>query len=1377
MANLLSWFGDRLKDVENGIGGVVNNVGKAVGQAFAPQPQQPRPQPPRQIAQPQRPTPFNSGVGAFNMPKPQVSTIPRITRPTVPQTQPQNDWLHQAGSFVNDNIVKPVVEDVSKAYNTVAAPVTGAVGVGTALADKTFNNGRNYQNILNATKAQMDENIGNSFVPQDIASGKASPAQFAGGIAKTGIQLAPYAVPGIGGMADKFGTKVAENIGNNVVRAGVGSIAKNAVNSAVATPTFAALNAAQQGIDSGFRSFDPSQAVGAGLQAGALTLGSGLAGDIARGSTGILSKRIEDTVSQPGYNSQAGFAKVPGVGEQPSPVSLPANLPRRTVQAQNISSPKQLTPEQTGVGELEKSLSPRALDNNTSIPQPPQLDVNSYVKQQYRQQEAARKQGNPGVFTKLRDNISTKMIDSLSPIENTLKKANKNGANIQIGDANHITTQLDRAIRADTIAGQYIKDNGLAKVIQSAPNTKALDQYLIAKHAADLEAGGVKTGRNLEADRQLVESLKSTYEPYAQAIMKYNQNLLDKTAEYGLISKETAAQLKKQYPNYVPANRIFGEGENTTYKGNGAGKASISSQSVVQRIKGSSREIESPLASIAAKTTDVIKQGERNRAASILASYKDLPGNPFGLRELKASETVGVKPTISYLDNGKVRRFETTPEIAAAAKSLNKEQMGILGKIVSVPTRVLRLGATGVNVGFALANIAKDMASAAINSRHPLRSSVLNLNALKKATAASLYHGGRSYGELVREGAGGTSFDIARDAPKQTVGQIRSQRNPMIRAAYTIRHPGELLRAVENTIGRSEEFTRALQYYGNKNAALSKGMSIEDATRYGAHAARNNTVNFARMGEYGAVLNSALPYLNAGIQGARTFVRNVRERPLQTTAKVAVLSTLPAVTTTMWNVSSPDRKAAYDDISDYEKAGNLIIVPEHPVKDPKTGRWNVIKIPVSQELANLNNIARNTIEAAAGDKNFDVAGALADLIGTTTSANVTSARGTVNQVTPQIIKPSIEALTNQNLFTGNQIVPDSQQNLPANEQYGQYTSGTSKVLGNTFGLSPRVIDNSAKTILGGAGQNVVNTSDSVLKSLGVIKPEEVQGKSLQDSVQSRFIGAAGKPASEYASKSYGTARDQLMKDPAFQALSQDDKSKALNRLQTDINAVEYKKYDANNPGSNYTPKDLTTNQQGLVDGSRAVSDYAVASDGNTRRKSYADKYAAAQKEFDKNSKDWSSLEKMKKQKELSLLKVKKDYSNDTVDLYDMNKADVYNFVSTDPNGKKYVDDILKYGDALVDAGLAKKNKFRDKYGNVKLDDGSAKGGKKGRKKGGKAPKPTTSIPKTSVPRVAQPPSFGAKGAIASAIYKQTPLKRYGKNIPALPKGVKTKKIA
>lgn len=803
-----------------------------------------------------------------------------------------------------------------------------------------------------------------------------------------------------------------------------------------------------------------------------------------------------------------------------------------------------------------------ALKTNEATPVPQEFNVKDYVKQQLDEQKAAAT-GPSNRLARAKESFVTKAIDSLAPIEKPIVKAVGREGELKLRN------QLDRSLRSDTIAGQYIKDTGLHDIIQNVPNPKAFDQYLIAKHAQELERNGVRTGRNLPKDQQLIDSLAPQFEPHAQALMEYNRNLLDKTVDYGLISKDAANYLKQKYPDYVPFDRIFTDAELQGQKGNGSGPASLSTQTVIQRIKGSDRAIQPPMESILAKTHDVIAQGERNQAAQTLVSFKDLPDNPLGLRELSPSESIGTKPTISYLENGVKHTFETTPEVAAAAKSLNKQQMNIVLKTLSYPTRVLRLGATGANAAFALANVAKDTATAFINSSHPLRASAANPKVFLEALSASFHHGGKSYGELVREGAGGTSFDIARDSAKQSVKQIRADKNIGTKSLYTVTHPAQLLRAVEDTIGRSEEFGRAVQYFGNKEAALKAGKSLEEAKAYGADAARNNTVNFARAGEYGRVVNTVVPYLNAGVQGSRTLLRNLKERPAQTSAKLVMTTFMPIAAVTAWNLNSPERKKAYDNISEYEKQNNIIIVPPNPKQDD-SGRWNVIKIPVSQEVANLGNIVRNGVEALAKDKGFDFAAMAGDLAGTATSLNAQNPRQLAGQLMPQAVKPIVEVATNRNLFTGQQIVPDALKNLSPEDQANSNTSGTAKVLGRLTNTSPLQIDNAVRTVTGGLGQNIVNASDTLLAKTGVIQPDEVKGKSLPTAIANRFNSAQGQtPGSLYFSTLQDVAKEQKIGGKDLNLLNSltakeiDSNGKPI--LQDEKDALNNNSILANNP--------------------------------------------------------------------------------------------------------------------------------------------------------------------------------------------------------------------
>jgi hypothetical protein len=404
------------------------------------------------------------------------------------------------------------------------------------------------------------------------------------------------------------------------------------------------------------------------------------------------------------------------------------------------------------------------------------FDAEKYIAESVAKRERARGIGpklleRAGSFLK---NAKTKLVDFAAPIEDVLADTLKR-TKVVLKPSEHITNQIDRVLRAPTIAGQFVRDGGLEKVLKGAPDLDALDQYLIARHARTVSANGVKTGRDLERDAKLIEALAPDYEQLAKTVTEYSQRLLDYSVDSGLISKDLAAKLKEAYPDYVPLNRIFEDGELIDHGFTG-GKAvaSLSKQTVVQKLSGSEREIASPLESLIAKTNDAFRQGEKNKAARTLASYKDLPGNPFQLRELHAGESA--PHTISYLDDGAKRSFATTKEVADAAKALNVQQLNILGKILALPVRVAKLGITGINIPFVASNIAKDQVTGFINSNKAVQTSIANPLNFVRALFSAVKHDDL-YQELVREGAGGTSFDIARDQIPATIDRIRASRS------------------------------------------------------------------------------------------------------------------------------------------------------------------------------------------------------------------------------------------------------------------------------------------------------------------------------------------------------------------------------------------------------------------------------------------------------------------------------------------------------------------------------------------------------------------------------------------------------------------------
>jgi hypothetical protein len=729
--------------------------------------------------------------------------------------------------------------------------------------------------------------------------------------------------------------------------------------------------------------------------------------------------------------------------------------------------------KQSLLPETEKYLPNKEAIRSTSGQTKPISSTEDYIRELKQKQSSARDSGNAGIKVRTKNflaELKAKLVDETSPIQDVLSEAEKTNK-FRILPKNDIRLQIDRVLRSKTLASQFAEDNGLVDVIKKAEDLDVLDQYMIAKQALNVEKNGIKTGRDLARDQQLINDLAPKYEQMAQQVNQYSRKLLDYSVKSGLIDEGLAKELVQKYPNYVPLNRVFNELEKATPRGTGKGVASVSKQTVVQRLKGSDREITSPIESLLLKTQDAFNQGERNIAAKQLASYKNLPGFEGLIKEIEPGSLA--PHTFSYIDNGVKKTFATTKEIEAAAKALNVEQMGLLGKILSGPTRVLQLGATGLNIPFVVTNMVKDEITGFVNSNRAAKTSILNpMNYLKSLFSAVKHD--KLYKEVIRNAAGGTSFDIAREAPNLAVKRIRKGNT----VGYIAKNPGELLRALENIVGRSEEVGRIKNYKGTLDALIKEGRTPQDARLLAAKAARENTANFARRGSWGRVLNWVIPFFNAGIQGARQVVTSFSTRPAQTSAKIAMTMFTPVAVATAWNLSDPQRKTIYQDIPNYEKENNIIIIPENPTQDAK-GRWNVIKIPLPPGLSNLTSLVRRPMEQAEGLDPVRFGEIATNLITAGTSIDVSSSNKIASTFTPQIAKPFVEGVTNTNLFTGQEIVPSYLKNRLPEDQVKAGTTPIARGIGKALNISPLMVENFAQSQLGGLGSQLIGKESAV----------------------------------------------------------------------------------------------------------------------------------------------------------------------------------------------------------------------------------------------------------------------------------------------------------
>lgn len=739
-------------------------------------------------------------------------------------------------------------------------------------------------------------------------------------------------------------------------------------------------------------------------------------------------------------------------------------------------------------------------------------DTVKYIAENIAKREAARTTDEvSGLLGKTNELVKElkKKIDSVAPIEDLLREALKKNKS-SVLESQDITNNIDRVLRAPTLAGAFIKRNKLDEVIKNVNDLDEFDEYLVARQASDVNTRGVETGRDFVRDQKLLRELGPKYEQYAKQVTAYSQKILDYGASAGIINKNLAQALKERYPNYVPINRIFSEIEregSKLHKINAAGIANVSAQTIVQALKGSPREIESPMASLITKTYNAFLQGEKNKAFQTLVSYKNIPGNPFQLRKIKKGSDA--KSDMSYItgfENGKKVFYETSKEIADAAKAFDVQQLNILGRILAFPVRVLKAGVTGVNVVFASKNIIRDQLTAFINSKHGLKTSIANPPVFLKALTSAIRHD-ELYDEFVESAAGGTSFDIGRNQAIETVKSIRSGKNKASKALYLAKNPGQLFRAIEDIFARPEELTRLQQYEGTKKTLMKQGLSRDEATLAAARAARENTANFYRKGDWGKIINSTFPYLNAGIQGSRAFIRSFSRNPKSTAAKVAATLLMPEAMTTAWALSDEKRKEAWNDIAEYEKENNFIIIPPVPTKDAQ-GRWNVIKIPKPPGISNFTNFVRRPMEQMAGLNPVKFNEMANSLIGIVSPVEP-SKQSLMSTLVPQAIKPSVESFANKNFYSGLPIVsPSEEQRSPA-LQYRDYTSGTVRLLGEKADMSPLKIEAFIRGTFGGVGMQGLNLIDKALAGADIIPDDQIGGQDITDAISDAFTTARG----------------------------------------------------------------------------------------------------------------------------------------------------------------------------------------------------------------------------------------------------------------------------
>jgi len=715
----------------------------------------------------------------------------------------------------------------------------------------------------------------------------------------------------------------------------------------------------------------------------------------------------------------------------------------------------------------------------------------------------------PGLET-VKGRFITNFFDRLHPIFQAQKKFTESGGKIDaLTPYEGMRNQPGMVARAmhlllhgtlDAKTGE-INGKSLTQVLEPIKTEKDFAEftaYATSRRALEKHAQGKETGVSINASKITVEELGSKYEATFKEFVEFQNRSLEYMVDAGILTAEVAQAMREMNQDYVPFYRVMEEG--TTQSPN---NFSTTVKNPFKTFKGSERKIINPIESVFLNTMNNLMIAERNIAfvrfiemveqkPELFPFIKKVPGRVSGTKitpeELSSVFDGTLKPEfadgltvfrrngqliseteIAIFRNGKREVWEVGPDIAASLKHINGYQQGMLIKMLGVPTRLLRAGAT-LDPGFMGRNLMRDTLTASIFSKRgfvPLLDNFIGAFHLMKKDSL--------YKKWVSSGAMQSMF----------VSMDRTYFNKDIKAYLTkgklrnvVSNPLEMLRILSEIFessGRIGEFKRS--YYQLKREGK---LTDRDILERAGFESRDITVDFAKMGTQIQGLNAVSAFFNARLQGYAKIADAMKDRPVQTLTKVAAYIMTPSILLWMKNHDDP----RYQALPEYQKdLFWVVITGDGTIDEPDD--YKVWLIPKPFELGLLFGTgAEKTLDFMFKEDAGTPLEFLAEFGSDLTYGLVPI---------PDFAKPFFEITANKSYFNDSPIVPRGTEKMLPEFQYDLYTSPTMKELGGligdlTFGYgpqSPSKLEHVYNSWTGTLGKYALQTADKLLVTVGV----------------------------------------------------------------------------------------------------------------------------------------------------------------------------------------------------------------------------------------------------------------------------------------------------
>lgn len=490
-------------------------------------------------------------------------------------------------------------------------------------------------------------------------------------------------------------------------------------------------------------------------------------------------------------------------------------------------------------------------------------------------------------------------------------------------------------------------------------------------------------------------------------------------------------------------------------------------------------------------------------------------------------------PNFTYYENGRKHVYKiTSPAMAATFKTVSvstaKSTMGVVTQFFNRMSRAFRQFTTGaLNPAYIATNYVRDLQTATITA---------GSNAFGRRFAQDLYSSilksvapdipdaqAEEIASRLQAGYRGTAYNAAEAealfsrSPHQQSKILKRMAREQNGGIRNVGRHFESMESMMDWLGKASDnieylrrgtiadnaygqyIMRHLPEYLDNPTPEARQRLIDGAVDYATMYSANATTDFSYRTQYLSNFMSTIPYMRTSFSSARSFGRMFLADPLGFLTRVIALGIAPYASNLMANISDDDKAAVYENIPEYERAQNWIIV---------NGDGTYMSVPIPQEIEFILSPIRAAIE-----QNYDIknSGIIEGLIGGLATYSPVDFSGfcqrdingdidttlglqrMLGSVTPQFLSPIIEAALNRDLYTGSPLNPTVDDLVrqgaklnkdgtvdPASLTFASRNSRSLGAIANATGLSQGAVQNFVSNYMGTFGQYAVSAVDSLL---------------------------------------------------------------------------------------------------------------------------------------------------------------------------------------------------------------------------------------------------------------------------------------------------------